>query len=454
MNSRTVNVFYSYSHRDEKFREALETHLSILRRENIVKEWHDRKISPGSEWEKEIDDKLDESDLIILLVSPDFIASDYCWGKEVKQAMERHEAQLSLVIPIIVRPTDWTGAPFSKLQALPKDAKPITNWPTEDDGWLDVVRSIRSAVNEIQRANENRKSKTSQLIAIDALLTEEVERVDIRYSSQSKIGGYRTGFSILDDAVDGLHVGDLWVIAASPEVDKLEFALRIVQSVSTIEKKGTAVFSMRFPALAITRQLFSILANINPHEILRGSFGVDKWPSLVDAVGQLNDAPLLIDDTIDRTISEITDQVSARKATDSNLSLIVIDSLQNLAINNTANSPATARRLVQSLRSLARSQNVAVIVTSQLPERLGLRDDELSAPEIADLGEWRFLQEEAEVVLLMHESNVTDVEINDQVWQVELAKNDRGPLRSLRLSRDVNLAKKANRKKPKNGKEK
>lgn len=446
MSSKTVNVFYSYSHRDERFREALETHLSILRRENIVKEWHDRKISPGTEWEKEIDDNLEESDLIILLVSPDFIASDYCWGKEVKQAMERHEAQLSLVIPVLIRPTDWTGAPFSKLQALPKDAKPITNWSTEDDGWLDVVRSIRKSVSEIQSAKENRKSKSGQLIAIGSLLTEEVERVDIRYSSPSKIGGYRTGFPVLDEAVDGLHAGDLWVIAASAEVDKLEFALRIVQCVSTIEKRGAAVFSMRFPALAITRQLFSILANINPHEILRGSFAEDKWVGLVDAVGQLNDASLQIDDTIDRTISEIADQVSAKKAADKNLSLIVIDSLQNLAINSAANSPATARKLVQSLRSLARAQNVAVLVTSQLPERLGLRDSELRVPEMADLGEWRFLQEESEVVLLMHETSLSDMEVNDRICQVELAKNVRGSLRSLRLPRIFNYANKSNRK--------
>lgn len=145
--SRAVTLFYSYSHKDEKHRERLETHLSLLKREGILKEWHDRKITPGQEWEEVLDKNLENSDVIILLVSSDFIASDYCYEREMKRAIERHDKGEATVVPIIVRPCDWKGTPFSKLQALPKDAKPITKWNDKDDAWLDVTKGIRKAIS-------------------------------------------------------------------------------------------------------------------------------------------------------------------------------------------------------------------------------------------------------------------------------------------------------------------
>jgi hypothetical protein len=107
----------------------LEVHLKLLKRQDIIQDWHDRDISAGTEWARQISTQLETADIILLLISPDFIASDYCWDIELKRAMERHEAGEARVIPIILRQTDWAGAPFGKLQALPKDAKPVTLWP-------------------------------------------------------------------------------------------------------------------------------------------------------------------------------------------------------------------------------------------------------------------------------------------------------------------------------------
>src|SRR6266571_1838714 len=148
---RPLKLFYSYSHKDEELRKELENHLSILKRQGIVSEWHDRNIEAGDDWAAEIDNNLDEADVILLLVSADFLASEYCYSKEVKRALTRHEKGDVKVIPIILRPVDWQGAPFADLQALPKDAKPVTTWPNRDEAFTNVARGIRLVLQKLRQ---------------------------------------------------------------------------------------------------------------------------------------------------------------------------------------------------------------------------------------------------------------------------------------------------------------
>lgn len=142
------NIFISYSHKDELHREDLEEHLSMLRREGIIEVWHDRKITAGSEWKNVIDENLNSAEIVILLISPSFLASDYCHDIELKHALERHESGLTKIISVIVRACDWQSAGFAKFQALPKDAVPVTLWSDRDSAWLDAVRSLRSYILE------------------------------------------------------------------------------------------------------------------------------------------------------------------------------------------------------------------------------------------------------------------------------------------------------------------
>lgn len=144
-----VEIFYAYSHKDEHLRDKLEKHLSILKRQGVVTGWHDRKISPGEEWGGEIDMRLNTARIILLLISPDFLASDYCWDVEVERAMERHEAGEARVIPVILRPVVWKGALFGKLQALPKDGKPVTSWTNRDKAFVDIATGIQAAVEKV-----------------------------------------------------------------------------------------------------------------------------------------------------------------------------------------------------------------------------------------------------------------------------------------------------------------
>jgi hypothetical protein len=141
-----LRMVISYSHKDDALREELETALAPLRRQGLIGVWHDRRIDAGTEWKRAIDTEFEEADVILLLVSPDFVASDFCYDIEMKRAMERHEAGTAKVIPIVVRPVDFRGLPFARLQALPRDAKPVVTWASRDKAWLDVERGIRRVV--------------------------------------------------------------------------------------------------------------------------------------------------------------------------------------------------------------------------------------------------------------------------------------------------------------------
>jgi hypothetical protein len=150
MNDDPLVVFASYSHKDEALHDELAKHLKPLEREGVVRPWHDRKITAGREFGTAIDNVLEKAEIILLLISPDFVASDYCWSREMERAMERHRSDEARVIPVILRPVDWHNTPFGKLLALPTDGKPVTSWPNHDDGFLDIAKGIRKVAEELK----------------------------------------------------------------------------------------------------------------------------------------------------------------------------------------------------------------------------------------------------------------------------------------------------------------
>lgn len=151
MTANAIQVFFSYSHRDEDLRDELAKSLKLLERQHIIQSWHDRRISAGTEWANQIDDNLNSAHIILLLVSNDFLASDYCYDLEMGQAMVRHKAGEARVIPIILRPCDWQSAPFGKLQALPKNGEPVVSkkWDHIDSAFLDISQAIRRVAGEL-----------------------------------------------------------------------------------------------------------------------------------------------------------------------------------------------------------------------------------------------------------------------------------------------------------------
>jgi len=161
-----IRVFLSYSHVDENYRNELQKHLMSLQHQGIVDAWHDRRIVAGEEWANCIDDELCRADIILLLVSSDFIASSYCYELEMKEALARHERGEAVVIPVILRPCHWTGLPFGKLQAATRDGKPAEKYPSLDDAFLEITQSIETVAKRLAMQSIKSTETTSTTSAL------------------------------------------------------------------------------------------------------------------------------------------------------------------------------------------------------------------------------------------------------------------------------------------------
>src|SRR5262249_33170528 len=139
LRMKPISIFISYSHKDENFRNELAAHLRVLERLGIITSWHDRRILAGSDWSREIDQHIDQASIVLCLVSADFFDSDYCWEKEMKRALVRHNAKQAVVIPILIRPVAWDRTPLAALQGLPPGMVPISDSPSPDAAWRTVV---------------------------------------------------------------------------------------------------------------------------------------------------------------------------------------------------------------------------------------------------------------------------------------------------------------------------
>jgi hypothetical protein len=149
-SSNAPIVFISYSTKDDKHLSRLLVHLALLKRENKISEWHGGMIRPGEDWEKSITEQLERAKIILLLVSADFMASDFIWGVELRRALEKSVRDEAVVIPVIVSPVGWHTASFGRLQALPDGAKPITRWGNRDQAWESVASGLRAVIDQLQ----------------------------------------------------------------------------------------------------------------------------------------------------------------------------------------------------------------------------------------------------------------------------------------------------------------
>ncbi len=154
MSTEAIELFYSYAHKDEELRNQLDKHLILLQRQGFLSAWYDRDIRAGGDWSSEIDAHLESAQIILLLISADFLASDYCYDVEMQRALERHQAGDARVIPIILRPVDWRpDTSLSRLQALPTNGKPVITWPSPplyDAAFEDIAKGIRKVVEELR----------------------------------------------------------------------------------------------------------------------------------------------------------------------------------------------------------------------------------------------------------------------------------------------------------------
>ena len=150
MAGEALDVFISYSHRDEGLKDELVNyHLKLLQREGKINTWQDRDIEAGAEWAAEIRTKLETADIVLLLITRHFLASDYCYETEMQRAVQRHDEGTARVIPIILETCSWMYSDFKHLQVLPKDGRPVTSWDNQADAFFDVEEGIRRVIESL-----------------------------------------------------------------------------------------------------------------------------------------------------------------------------------------------------------------------------------------------------------------------------------------------------------------
>jgi|SRR5688572_6953716 len=144
-----LRLFISYSHEDEKMKNDLDKHLVMLKRSGKIEVWNDRKLIAGQEWDNEIKKEMQDAHIILLLISADFNNSEYIWKEELAHAMQRHEQGTAKVVPVILRKCEWNEMPYAKLQALPRGARPVSDFQDKDDAFTDIASGIRLLINTL-----------------------------------------------------------------------------------------------------------------------------------------------------------------------------------------------------------------------------------------------------------------------------------------------------------------
>jgi internalin A len=174
-----LRVYCSYSRKDKRLLNELLIHLTTLERQGLITIWSDRDLKPAEPWEEQLREELERADIYLLLVSADYLASDFIYSVEIPQAIKRHDAGQAVVIPVILRPVDWLATPLAQFQALPQNARPLTQWPNRDAAWANVAEGIRRAVDFRRRGNARPRKRTLRVARVELENVRCFERLNL-----------------------------------------------------------------------------------------------------------------------------------------------------------------------------------------------------------------------------------------------------------------------------------
>ncbi|APD13616.1 hypothetical protein RO07_25595 [Pandoraea pulmonicola] len=389
-------------------------------------------IPPGTDWSQTIDKNIEDADLILLLVSPSFVNSDYCMEKELAIALQRHQAESAIVVPVFVRPADLHGMPFMSLQGLPTDAKSVSEWDNVDSAWLQVAKGVRQTVSEIIERKGRFDASSGEPIkmrsVIDAM-TEAVEALDARYHSDAVIGGVSTGLVDLDLMTDGTHEGDLIVIASRPLMGRTTLALKIALGVAS-ENLPVLIFSTKTSTTGIATKLLSVSGRIRPLAMERAMMTDADWPGLVHAVQSMEKLDVMLDDTVRLGFSEFREKCRSICRERGKLGLVLLDSIHYLG-GESKNTDVSV--VARELKSLARELHCRILVTANVMPTVETRPNK--RPVAGDLGDWAVLGEESDVLLFTYVDSVYNPEGPDRdTAEIVVARCARGYSGAVRVA--------------------
>ncbi|HEY6898459.1 MAG TPA: DnaB-like helicase C-terminal domain-containing protein [Rhodocyclaceae bacterium] len=427
-HNEPIKLFISYSHKDEGLRKELNVHLSPLIRENIATVWFDRKIDVGSQWESAISTELERAEVIVLLISPDFFASDYCFGKELTVALEKHTQKAAIVVPVIVRPVDWTHSKLGAIQAVPKDAIPITLSDNRDAAWLSVIDGIRSACSQATEGRERSQVLNQDSpLSIAEVLGEVVDDLQQLYDSSdpSPMSGLPTGLHDLDALTDGIHPGEVTVIASAPTMDREGLLIRIASHVAVSLRIPVAFVCAQLDRKYVVNRMLASVSSIPLGLLRRGMLGDEHWDRMTVGLAKMHDSSLHFVPAAKTSVSDLLKSLDQLAEKLGALPLIVIDSIAHFEEDKAS--------ALHALREFVSHRQRSLIAGVGLENDPGERVD--SRPLIQDVGRWASVNEDVDCLMLLYSDQAYHPETKDiGIRELIVARARSGPTGTVKLA--------------------
>ncbi len=415
----SIEIFCCYARIDQPLLSELRSHLMPLQRQGLIIIWADTDIDAGMEWEAEINKHLNTADIILLLVSSDFIASEYCYSKEMLQAMERHNAGEAQIIPVILRPVLWEHTPFGKLQALPTGAKPVigSTWHNQDEALLNVANGIQKVVLKLLQREEEQ---------------EEPPILDLDTYFIAK--AIPTGYEDLDRLTGGgLHRSDLIVIEAPPSTGKTCFALNIAFNAALKYGHSVGVFSLEMTRERLVQRLLAMDTSIDLQRLMTGKLVDEEWDRLVYATDRIFEGNILFDDCAGLTMSQV--QTRAQEMMHkSTVDLLIIDYVDLIHAEATQrryeNNGRDFREISRSLKSMARELNIPIVALAQVSRTVTMYPNELKVSKDQAV----FIENDADLVIYLYREEMHNRETERlNIIDLIVTKHRNGPVGMISL---------------------
>jgi replicative DNA helicase len=272
----------------------------------------------------------------------------------------------------------------------------------------------------------SQKSSTKSFVAVKDTLAESFDRLDELHKQGEGMRGVATGFADLDDALAGMQKSNLLILAARPGVGKTALALNIAQHVAVKNKQRVGFFSLEMSKEELVDRLLVGQADIDAWKLKTGKLSEDDFSKLSNAMGELAEAPLYIDDTPGLSILEMRTK-ARRLQVENGLDFLVVDYLQLAHSRNLENRVQEVSEISQSMKNLARELKIPVLVLSQLSRAVESRTG--NKPQLSDLRESGSIEQDADVVMFLWKEEND----NNENIMLDIAKHRNGPLRSIPL---------------------
>jgi hypothetical protein len=415
----SLKIFVSYSHADKHHRASLRTYLSTLEREGLVTTWVDQCISPGSDIDSSILEAIESADIVLLLLSQDFISSNYCYTRELGAALKLHEAGRCKVVPIVIRPCDWMSLSIGRLMALPGDAVPVTVWPNQDLAWLDVAQGLRTLVEQLIAA---RASSLSSPKGVREFIKEEFQRLTNKYAERldTSLGARATGYEPLDLVVDGYQPGDLVLIAGRPEAGGESLLISSIVQNAIQRKLGVYVISPRATGATFSRKLMCNLGQIPHQHMVAANLIEEDWPRMTSALTLLADASVVIDDTPSFSRRDLVLRLEngVRNSSHQVVAIAALDYYSHSGVGD-----LTVSDFGRELKRIARQYGLVVLCSLSVDQG---GSKAMQMPRLQDLDVWRSIEHDVDIIALMYGDTLYGEYVHQHSGEINVVKNPRG----------------------------